>query len=133
MKILQINPSAPNPVTHLSGYEPQHDYWYNVIVMVNAILQVTAKRGYDVKRMKGGADAIISIDVFPDGTHTATEWAEFVMALNHVLWLLHEAEGSDKYVDNMLQILNDLYYKWHDKALSTLKGKDLSTYLRITD
>ena len=134
MEILQIKRTTPNPVTSISGYEPTTDYWDQVIVMVNSMLQVATLGKHNLKDMKRGAGVIITLDIFPDEQpHSPVEWAEFVMAINHVLWLLHEMRGTDKYVDMALETLDYLYYKWHNKALDTLKGSDLSRYLEITD
>jgi hypothetical protein len=132
--LLQLNEKMPNPVTEMSGYEPQHDYWRKVINLTNVCLEVSVTQNYHTKVMKSGVDKVIELEIFPTDTpHSAVEWAEFVMALNHVLWVLHEAQGHDKYVDEMLRILDFEYYRWHNRALDTLKGANLSTYLKITD
>jgi hypothetical protein len=73
--------------------------------------------------------------MFIGPTHTAVEWAEFVMSINHVLWLLWSAneEQGLEYLDPVMQALSDLYYEWHNKAIDALKGDALSEYLAITD
>jgi hypothetical protein len=134
LKILQIREDAPNPVTHLSGYEPTTDYWVKCIRMVNAMLEAMAQAEPSKKLAREGCDVLIEKEIFPDEMpHTAVEWAEFVMALNHTLWVLDSAPKEDKWVQLAMEVFNDLYYAWHDKALTLLKGDDLSTYLRITD
>jgi hypothetical protein len=134
LKILQVREDVPNPVTNLSGYEPTTEYWAKMIRMVNAMLESSAQLEPTKKLALEGADVLIEREIFPsEVTHTAVEWAEFVMALNHVLWLLDSAPKDDKWVELAMEVLNDLYYKWHDIALTTLKDEDLSTYLRITD
>lgn len=133
IRVLQVRDDIPNPVTNLSGYEPTTDYWSKALRMVNAMLEAHAQFEPTKKLAREGADVLINREIFNDEEpHTAVEWAEFVMAINHVLWLLNDAP-SDKYVQLAMEVLNDLYYHWHDKALNTLKGDDLSTYLRITD
>lgn len=133
IKVLQVREDAPNPVTDLSGYVPTTGYWKQVLRMVNAMIESTATLNPSKKLALEGADVLIEREIFPDEMpHTAVEWAEFVMAINHALWLLDGAP-SDKNVQLTMEVLNDLYYKWHDKALNTLKGDDLSTYLKITD
>lgn len=134
-KVLQIRESTPNPVTNLSGYVPTTDYWGECIAMTNALMDSIARsdKTPPKKFVRDGADTLIELEIFPDEKpHTAIEWAEFVMAVNHVLWLLNDAP-KDEMINLTMEVLNDLYYAWHDKALSTLKGDDLSKYLRITD
>lgn len=133
LKVLQIRADIPNPVTNMSGYEPTTDYWAKAIRMVNSMIEASAQLQPTKKLAREGADVLIEREIFPDELpHTAVEWAEFVMSINHVLWLLNDAP-KDKWVDLAMEVLNDLYYHWHDKALNTLKDEDLSTYLRITD
>lgn len=133
MKILQLKLDARNPVYRLSGYKATTDYWQEMLIVVNSLLITTSQHKGTLKQAKAGADAVIEYEVFPSTRkHTAVEWAEFVMAVNHVLWAL-DSVPSDEYVKIIMEVLNDLYYKWRDKALDTLKGDDLSTYLRITD
>lgn len=133
MKTLQLKLDARNPVYRLSGYKATTDYWREMLVVVNSLLKTTVQYKATVKQCKAGADIIIEYDVFPSTKeHTAVEWSEFVMAVNHVLWAL-DSVPSDKSVEIVMEVLNDLYYEWRDKALDTLKGDDLSTYLRITD
>lgn len=133
LKILQLKTDAPNPVTDLSGYVPTTDYWKQVIRMVNATLEGVAQFDATKEVARSGVDGLIELKIFPDEKpHTAVEWAEFVMAINHALWVLNDVP-KDKWVEVTLEVLNDLYYAWHDKALTLLKGDDLSTYLRITD
>jgi hypothetical protein len=138
-KVIQMREDIPNPITSMSGYEPTTDYWAKALRMVNSGIEsqahFEADKGFapDKKTVQGGMDTLIELEIFPDEQpHTAVEWAEFVMSINHVLWLLNDAP-KDKYVNLMLEILDHQYYKWHNKALSTLKDDDLSTYLRITD
>jgi hypothetical protein len=133
IKVLQIREDAPNPVTDLSGYEPTTDYWKKCIRMVNATMESVATFNATKKMARSGVDVLIEQEIFPDEMpHTGVEWAEFVMAINHVLWAL-DGVPKDKVVEVTMEMLNDLYYAWHDKALTLLKGDDLSTYLRITD
>ena len=134
LKVLQIRTDAPNPVTDLSGYEPTTDYWAKAIRMVNATIEATAQFTLaDERTVRRGVDELIELEIFPDELpHTAVEWAEFVMSINHILWAL-DGVPKDRAVDITLEVLNDLYYHWHEKALTRLEGDDLSTYLRITD
>lgn len=139
IKVIQLRDDIPNPVTNLSGYQPTTEYWGKAIRMVNSMLESQAefdgKIGFAPKKKMviEGVDLLIEQEIFPDEKpHTAVEWAEFVMSINHVLWLLNDAP-KDKYVEIALEVLDHEYYKWHDKALTTLKDADLSTYLRITD
>ena len=133
LKVLQIRTDAPNPVTDLSGYEPTTDYWAKAIRMVNATIEATATFNASKELARSGVDVLIEKEIFPDEMpHTAVEWAEFVMSINHILWAL-DGVPKDRAVDITLEVLNDLYYHWHEKALTRLEGDDLSTYLRITD
>jgi hypothetical protein len=125
---------APNPVIELSGYTPTTDFWATSIRLMNAGILASAINGHGEDELVKGFNYTIDQDIF-SGEHTAVEWAEFVMSINHVLWLLHdlnEARGIE-YLEPVLQALSKLYYEWHNKALDTLKDEDLSTYLRITD
>lgn len=139
LKVVQMRDDIPNPVIDLSGYQPTTEYWGKVIRMANSAIESQAH--FDAKFdfapskkiVTNGIDLLIESEIFPDEKpHTAVEWAEFVMAINHVLWLLNDAP-KDKYVEVTLEVLDHEYYKWHNKALDTLKGDDLSKYLRITD
>lgn len=130
--MLQIKPTAPNPVTELGGYTPTTEYWSDIIMVTNILLEKSEAGLYPYKTIQNAANAAFNKTIFP-GDHTAVEWAEFVMAINHMLWLLHSVDDQDGYIHRVLQALDALYYEWHDKALDTLKGEDLSTYLRITD
>ena len=132
--ILQINPNLTNPVSHLSGYKPTTEYWPLCLRMANAMLRSIGEANPSKKQAMEGANVLIELEIFSEKTqHTAVEWAEFVMAINHVLWLLDDAPDEAEGVNMLMEILHDLYYIWRDKALDTLKGDDLSTYLRITD
>lgn len=139
LKIVQMRDDIPNPVTEMSGYEPTTEYWKKIIHLVNSGIESQAVFDADTghapskKTLTGGMDLLIEEEIFPDEKpHTAVEWAEFVMAINHVLWVLNSAP-KDKYVELMLEVLDHEYYKWHNKALDTLEGDDVLTYLRITD
>lgn len=134
--VIQVSTELPNPVKNLSGYEPTTEYWPMVITLVNALIEASAVRGLDAKKIQEDANMLIGSGLFDEeDEHTAVQWAEFVMAINHILWFWHGASEQEgiEYLDPVLKALNDLYYQWHDKALNTLKGDDLSTYLRITD
>lgn len=139
IKVLQLRDDIPNPVIELSGYKPTTDYWVKVIRMVNSLLEsqaeFEAQIGFQPKKkmLIEGTDRLIEEEIFPDEIpHTAEEWAEFVMSVNHVLWLLNDVP-KDKYVESALELLEHEYYKWHKKALDRLKKDDLSKYLQITD
>ena len=132
-QVIQLQEYAPNPVIELGGYTPVTDYWKKIIRLGNALIVANSLHGLDAKELRKGANLTINNEIFK-GEHTAEEWAEFCMAINHLLWVWHEmVENHGLEMDEVLKALNDLYYEWHDKALATLKGDDLSTYLRITD
>lgn len=138
-KVVQMREDIPNPVTDLSGYKPTTEYWAKVVRMVNAGMESQAHFEANIglapkkKMVIEGVDMLIEEEIFPDEQpHTAVEWAEFVMSINHVLWLLNDAP-KDKYVELMLEVLDHEYYKWHNRALDRLKEDDLSKYLQITD
>lgn len=134
VNIIQVSTEMPNPVIRLSGYEPTTDYWPKVITLVNAMIKESAANGRSAHAMQEAANATIEELIF-DGDHTGVEWAEFTMALNHILWFWYEVsqEQSLEYLDPVLRVLDRLYYQWRDKALDTLKGDDISTFLKITD
>lgn len=134
-QILQLSNEAPNPVTHLSGYEPTTTYWPNIITLMNALIVSSYVHGVNAKQLQSGANLTLNTEIFEGEVHTAVEWAEIVMAINHGLWMLHAVheENGIEELEPILQALNDLYYEWHDRALNTLTGADLSEYLRITD
>ena len=139
IKVLQLRDDIPNPVIELSGYKPTTNYWRKAICMVNTLLESQAQFegtvGFQPKKKTiiDGVDRLIEEEIFPDEKpHTAEEWAEFVMCVNHVLWLLNGVP-KDKYVELVLEVLEHEYYKWHNKALDRLKKDDLSKYLQITD
>ena len=130
----QLQRNAPNPVLEF-GYEPTTEYWPDIIQLGNALIIANAAHGMNAKTLQGGANFTIKNEIFDDAkAHTAVEWAEFTMGINHLLWIWHSAcENRGLEMDEVLKALNDLYYEWRDKALDTLKGDDLSTYLKITD
>lgn len=86
--------------------------------------------------LKKGANQVFKTRMFDEkGEHKGYEWAEFVMAINHMLWFWndYEEKNATEYLEPVLKALNDLYYEWHGKAIHNLKGDTLSEYLRITD
>lgn len=133
-QIIQLRTDVPNPVLGLGGYTPTTDYWAKAIRLTNALIEANDD-GANAEQLQKGANVTIKARIFDEAeTHTPVEWAEFVMAINHVLWLWHDLSvGEGVEIDQVLQALDALYYEWHDKALNTLKGDELSTYLRITD
>jgi hypothetical protein len=133
-EVVQVRDDAPNPVLELGDYTPITSYWSNIIRLANAMILASAMVGQGAKTLQHGANVTITSEIFI-GEHTAAEWAEFVMGINHILWLLHHLHEKRviEYLEPVLQALNDLYYEWHSKALDTLTDDDLSEYLRITD
>ena len=135
-KVLQLRTDAPNPVLELGGYEPKTNYWPMVISLANAMIVDRAWKERDVKDMVSTANLMFDFGMFT-GEHEAHEWAEFVMAINHILWLLHDVYTKEpdehEYLRDVCEVLDNLYYEWHDKALSVLKGDALGEYLQITD
>lgn len=132
MNLLQVRQDMPNPVLELGGYTPVTGYWRDIISLTNTLLEVALRESHTPKQVQSGANAIIKGYMFK-GNHTGVEWAEFTMAINHMLWALYSQDDKDGYIHNVLRALDSLYYQWRDKALDTLKGDELSTYLRITD
>lgn len=136
VKIIQINKEAPNPIYQQNGYEPVTEMWPKLVHAVNLMLMLIGTSGVTadelVKSFNTGATS------FAEGERekrTAVEWAEFVMPINHLLWIIHDQAGRDEelQVDVVLKALEALYYYWHDMALNTLKGGELSKYIQITD
>jgi len=125
----------PNPILEIGGYEPVTEYWPSIIALTNSLLYMNGSTPQTAKELQAGGNAILTGEIFANPNHTAVEWAEMVMAINHMLWFLHGVQETEKldYLDKIMQALNDLYYEWHDKALSVLKGDALSEYLQITD
>jgi hypothetical protein len=136
VKIIQIAKDSVNPIYEQNGYTPVTDMWSKVVYAVNLMLMLIGTSGVTadelVKSFNTGATS------FAEGERekrTAVEWAEFVMPINHLLWIIHDQAQKDEEleVDEVIKALDALYYYWHGVALHTLKGGGLSEYLRITD
>lgn len=136
VKIIQIAKDSVNPIYQQNGYTPVTDIWPKVVHAVNLMLMLTGTTNTKAQEL---------IDAFNKGSkpfvegerknRTAVEWAEFVMAINHLLWILSDESQRDEEltIDVVLKALDVLYYYWHGMAINTLKGGELSEYLRITD
>lgn len=133
MNVLQIKRNVPNPIKLLSGYKPVTDYWDSAIVMANTLISTGIVLNSSYASMRDGANAIVDGSIFVDKQKTPEQWAELVMALNHIGWILNELEDKSEYVIKTINVFDYLYRKWHKKALKTLKGDDLARYLEITD
>ena len=133
--VIQVSELAPNPILGLSDYEPTTESWIRAIRLCNAMIQASAGLGKTTAELHESANTSIKSHMFIGPTHTVAEWAEFVMSLNHVLWLLWSINETAvyEYLEPVMDALSNLYYEWHNKALDTLKGDELSEYLRITD
>jgi len=134
-KVLQISGDLPNPILDIGGYDPKTKYWGHVITLTNYLLALgtVTKQGH--KELQSSANQVLKGEIFSKPEHTAVEWAEMVMAINHMLWFLDDVRKTEKSdpLDATIETFRDLYYEWHDKALSVLKGDAKSEYLKITD
>ena len=129
--VIQLNTDTQDTILEdVSSYTPVTNYWKLVVMMVNMMLLLEMAKGSTKVTLK--KEMRTHIEKLP--LDTPEQWAEMVMSINHVLWILSAGElESREDIEQTRRALHDLYYEYHDLACKTLKGDALSTYLNITD